>query len=102
MSALARKELREVFGIAAAALAAYLALVVSLMGARVFDWVPGMPRGTREVPFSGGFLAFFTLVSVVFAVALGFRQSAWESARGTYLFLLHHPLRRETVFLTKL
>ena len=36
MRALARKELREVLGIAAAALAAYLALVVSLMGALVF------------------------------------------------------------------
>jgi hypothetical protein len=103
MRALVLKELREVRGIAAAALGGYLVLVASLLGARVFDWVPGMPRGTEEVPFTGsGFAGFFLLVSVLFAVALGFRQSAWESARGTYLFLLHRPVSRDAVFLTKL
>jgi hypothetical protein len=103
MRAIALKELREVFGIAAVALAAYLALVVNLMGARLFDWVPGVPQGTLEVPFTGGgFTTFFVLVSVLFAVALGFRQSAWESSRGTYLFLLHRPVSRDVVFLTKL
>ncbi|HEY7314307.1 MAG TPA: hypothetical protein VH643_33455 [Gemmataceae bacterium] len=103
MKALAWKELREVFGIAAVALGCYLALVVSLMGTMAFYWVPGMPRGPEDVPFtSGGFLGAFTLISVVFAVALGFRQSAWESSRGTYLFLLHRPMRRETIFRTKL
>lgn len=103
MKALAWKELREVFGITAIALGCYLALAVNVMGARVFDWVPGMPAGTNEVPFIGGsFTAFFTLISVVFAAALGFRQSAWESSRGTFLFLLHRPLRRETISLVKL
>jgi hypothetical protein len=103
MKTLALKELREVFAITAAALGAYLALVLNLMGARAFDWVPGMPNGTEEVPFTGsGFSGFFLFISVAFALALGFRQSAWESARGTYLFLLHRPLRRETVFGTKL
>lgn len=103
MKALAWKELREVLGIAAIAAACYLMLVASLMGARVFDWFPGMPRGTHEVPFVGGeFTMFFTSISVLFAIALGFRQSAWESARGTYLFLLHRPLRREAIFLLKL
>jgi hypothetical protein len=101
MRALVRKELREVFGIAAAALGCYLALAANLMGAKVFDWVPGMPRGTREVPFTGDF-ELFSLISAVFAVALGFRQSAWESGRGTYLFLLHRPLSRDAIFLTKL
>ena len=103
MKALALKELREVFGIAAAALGGYLALVVSLIGGKVFDWVPGIPAGTTEVPFTGsGFMVFFTFVSVVFALALGFRQSAWESARGTYLFLLHRPVPRDLIFLIKL
>ena len=102
MRALAFKELREVFGITAAALGAYLALVVNLMGAKVFDWVPGIPAGTNEVPFAGQeFTIFFTFVSVVFALALGFRQSAWESARGTYLFLLHRPISRNAIFLIK-
>ena len=103
MKALMFKELREVFGITAAALGGYLVLVVSLMGARVFDWVPGIPAGTNEVPFTGGgFTGFFTFVSVLFAVALGFRQSAWESSQGTYLFLLHRPVGRNAIFLTKL
>ena len=65
--------------------------------------MPGIPAGTDSVPFAGsGFTEFFVLVAVVFAVALGFRQSAWESGRGTYLFLLHRPAARDTIFLTKL
>jgi hypothetical protein len=103
MKTLALKELREVSGIAAVALACYLALAVNAMGAKVFDWVPGMPRGTTEVPFVGGsFTTFHTFLSVLLALALGFRQSAWESAQGTYLFLLHRPVWRNAVFLTKL
>jgi hypothetical protein len=102
MKALAFKELREVLGITAVALGGYLALVLSLMGAKVFDWVPGMPHGTREVPFTGdGFILFFGFVSIVFTIALGFRQSIVESCRGTYLFLLHRPMAWETIFLTK-
>jgi hypothetical protein len=100
---LALKELRELFGITAAALGGYLALVASLMGAKVFDWVPGMPHGTGEVPFTGmEFLSLFGLISILFALALGFRQSAVEAARGTFLFLLHRPLSRERIFLLKL
>ena len=103
MRALTLKELREVFGITAIALAAYLALVINLMGAKVFDWVPGMPAGTTGVPFvDGDFTGFFVLISVAFAIALGFRQSAWESGKGTFLFLLHRPASRDTIFLTKL
>lgn len=63
---------------------------------------PLMPQAASEAPFLGGsFLSFFGLVGFVFAMALGFRQSAWEGAKGTYLFLLHRPVRRETIFLTK-
>jgi hypothetical protein len=103
MRALAYKELREVYLIALAALGGYLALVASLMGAKVFDWVPMMPAGTHQVPFVGmGFIELFALISTGFALVLGFRQSAWESGRGTYLFLLHLPISREVVFLTKL
>jgi hypothetical protein len=102
MKVLAFKELREVFGIAAVALGCYLALVANLMGARVFDWVPGMPTGTQEVPFTGDdFLFMYVCVSVVFAVALGLRQTALESSRGTFLFLLHRPLPRGGIMLTK-
>lgn len=103
MKALAFKELREVLGITAGALGGYLALVLSLMGARVFDWVPLMPHGTHAVPFAGSeFIELFGFFSIVFAMVLGFRQSLVESCRGTYLFLLHRPLARETIFLTKM
>jgi hypothetical protein len=55
------------------------------------------------VPFTGDeFLSFYLWVSVVFAIVLGFRQTVWESARGTFLFLLHRPLPRGRVMLTKL
>src|SRR5262249_26772101 len=103
MNALALKELRELAGITAVALAAYLALVSSLMGVKVVDWIAGMPNGTSEVPFVGSeFTTFFMYVSVGFALALGFRQSAWESTKDTYLFLLHRPISRNTIFLSKL
>jgi hypothetical protein len=36
------------------------------------------------------------------AITLGFRQSAWEPSQGTALYLLHLPLRRRTIVLTKL
>jgi hypothetical protein len=103
MKALAWKELREVCIIVAAALAWYLALVVNVMGAKAFNWMLWMPQGTMGVPFlDQGFPSVHPLISGLFAIALGFRQSAWESSQGTYLFLLHRPLRRETVFLIKL
>src|SRR5437660_1586611 len=102
MKALALKELRETIGIAAVALALYLALVTNLIGMHLFDWVPAMPRDTKEVPFTdANFSAFFSLVSVILAVALGFRQSAWESAKNTYQFLLHRPVPRHCIFQIK-
>lgn len=103
MKALAWKELREILVILAAALAWYMALTVNVMGAKAFNWMPVMPQGTMGVPFlDGGFSSVHTLISGIFAIALGFRQSVWESSQGTYLFLLHRPLRRETIFLLKL
>jgi hypothetical protein len=103
MKGLVFKELRDIRGIAAIALACYLALVANLMGAKVFAFVPGIPDGTSEVPFTGReFLSYFEWITFVFAAALGFRQTVVESARGTLLFLLHRPLARNVIVLTKL
>lgn len=103
MKALAWKELRETLSIAVIAMLGYAALLVNLMGGRVFYWVPGLPKQPENVPFvSGDFVSVFTVLSFLLAVALGFRQSVWESSRGTYLFLLHRPLPRNAIFLTKL
>jgi hypothetical protein len=36
------------------------------------------------------------------ALTLGFWQTLWESGRGTFLFLLHRPVPRSSVFTIKL
>jgi hypothetical protein len=59
MKALAWKELREVWGLAVVALMGYLALLVNLMGGRVFYWVPGLPRQPEEVAFSPDRFSFY-------------------------------------------
>jgi hypothetical protein len=103
MKALALKELRELRGIAVIALGIYLILVARMMGLKAFEWAPGLPQEQEFPPFSGGeFLSIFALLAVVFAMALGFRQSAWEASQGTLLFLLHRPASRRGIFLTKL
>jgi hypothetical protein len=103
MKALVLKELRELRGIAALALAAYLVLVARLTGVKAFDWVPGMPQEMEFPPFvAGQFQGFFALLTGVFAITLGFRQTAWESSQGTFLFLLHRPISRQAVFYIKL
>jgi hypothetical protein len=103
IKAMMAKELRETLGIGAIALAFYLALVSNLMGMGLFNWVPTMPGWTQEVPFTGSeFLSFYTVVSALLAIALGFRQAFGEDAKGTYQFLLHRPAHRNSLFLTKL
>jgi hypothetical protein len=101
IKALAIKELREVVPFAALGLFVQLLAVAALIGLKPFaDWVPlhqlGVPFQERVVtpPFG--------TVGVVLTLLLGFRQSVWESGQGTYKFLLHRPIRREVIFLTKL
>jgi hypothetical protein len=99
--ALVVKELREVYWIAAVAVAAYLVAVSAQIGAEPFAQLA--PAARAQAPLVGSsFVVAFGAVSAAFAAALGLRQSAWEGGRGLYLFLLHRPLRRETIFLTKL
>jgi hypothetical protein len=100
---LALKELREIAWLAALALVAYAALVGGLMGYAVFSMLPWYPQGSNEIPFISPTFEFsFTMISGALAIALGFCQSAWESVRGTYVFLLHRPVPRPTIFLAKL
>jgi hypothetical protein len=99
--ALVIKELREVYWIAAVAVAAYLVAVSAQIGVQPFARLA--PASGAQAPFAGAsFVVAFGGVSAAFAVVLGLRQSAWEGGRGLYLFLLHRPLRRETIFLAKL
>jgi hypothetical protein len=99
--ALALKELRETAGFAVLATLAYLSIVAGMIGMQPFARVlrkqrDGVPFVDTEV------MQLFTLVAIAFTLALGFRQAAWEANQGTYQYLLHRPLRRSAVFLTKL
>jgi hypothetical protein len=88
-------------GIAAVALAAYALCLSNLFG--VVMLVNLAPTAPYEVPFvAPAFIGLFGVVTVPFAIALGFRQSSWEAVRGTYLFLLHRPVGRQRVFLAKM
>jgi ABC-type transport system involved in multi-copper enzyme maturation permease subunit len=48
------------------------------------------------------FSTMLFFIGAALAITLGFRQSAWEPFQGTALYLLHLPLTRRTIFLTKL
>jgi ABC-type transport system involved in multi-copper enzyme maturation permease subunit len=106
---LVRKELRETRIFAALALGLYLIYLArqtgkwsSLLG-HLVGWVPGMNAEAPDVPFvQGDFLPMLFFIGAALAITLGFRQSAWEPSQGTALYLLHLPLTRRTIFLTKL
>jgi hypothetical protein len=97
---LARKELRETSGIAALALLANLAIVAWPMGVNM---MPGLLPDRNWIPFVDDPVLIWTGAATgVLALALGFRQTAWESIAGTDLFLLHRPLGRRTMIAVKL
>jgi len=87
--ALAAKELRETSLVVLAALVVYAYFATSAMG---FALLPFLGRDIGVIPFVGGiFPGAFIVVSAGLAIALGFRQSAWESMQGTFPLLLHRP-----------
>jgi ABC-type transport system involved in multi-copper enzyme maturation permease subunit len=107
--AIVRKELREIWAFAALALALYVIYVSKLTGkgsgllSSLLGWLPGMNAAAVDVPcVEGGFLPMYFFIGVGLAISLGFRQSAWEPSQGTALYLLHLPLGRRTIYLTKL
>jgi hypothetical protein len=44
----------------------------------------------------------YGFIGFTLAMALGFRQSVWELVKGTAPFLLHRPMSRRAIILTKL
>jgi ABC-type transport system involved in multi-copper enzyme maturation permease subunit len=107
--AIVRKELRETRLFAALAVGVYLIYLSGLTGKwgrplrALFGWLPGMNAEAPDIPFvEDNFLSMFFFIGVALAITLGFRQSAWEPSQGTSLYLLHLPLGRQTIFLTKL
>lgn len=102
---IAIKELRETVGITALGMLAAFYVVTSEMQG-VFPW---SVRQDLAIPFLFGEHAWFvdptyetlTWVAVALAVALGLKQTAWESHNGTYLFLLHRPVEWQWIMATK-
>jgi hypothetical protein len=95
------KELRETFWMALVALGVYLLFIMEqLMG---YD-LKSMVRMERHIiPFATGeFGGTFGVISACLALALGFRQSIWESFRGTWPVLLHRPVSRRWMVGVKL
>lgn len=104
--AIAYKELRESLGVAGLALAAFLFVTMGTMRAQIIPLPPVSQLFVNDqvsIPFvSGGFYSHFMLISAALAIGLGLRQTIGESISGTYLLLLHRPLRREQLFMAKL
>ena len=99
---LAIKELRELVGIISLAALAMLYVLGEETGWKFAPWSSSRVR-TQGVPFlSDDFTFILVLISGVFAIALGFKQSAWENVGNRYYYLLHRPLARNTVFLVKM
>ena len=95
------KELRETYWIALVALGVCVFFIVEqLMGYNL----ESMVRMERPyIPFaSNEFTSPFGFISACLAMALGFRQSIWESFRGTWPVLLHRPVSRRWVVGVKL
>ena len=104
IKALAVKELREILGIGAIALLLFLAVASNMMGLKLLAWISFLPDKTKGgIPFvDPSYAMVFGFLAGAFAIALGLRQSAVESGRGTYLFLLHRPMARAWIFLSKI
>src|SRR5262249_49983781 len=100
LKALVIKELRESAGIVALAIIGAVYALGELTATPVVPW---QSDRLYNYPFVGDWLGwYFWLVAGGLAIALGFRQTAWELGQGSYFFLLHRPLPRARVFGLKL
>jgi hypothetical protein len=98
--ALAIKELRESAGIVVLAVVGAIYMLGELTATPVVPW---QGRQLYSYPFvADGLANDFWILCGALAIALGFRQTAWELGQGTYFFLLHRPIERLQVFKIKL
>jgi hypothetical protein len=94
------KELRETAWIALLAAGAFAVSILGLIGYGLLSMSNERPA---TVPFADGrFVDQLGIIAAVFAIVLGWRQAAWESLRGTSVFLLHRPIARGMIFAIKL
>lgn len=84
------KELRDTLPVICIALIAYVICLVNQIGYPVLPIKTGSYG--KGIPFlDPSTYGLITIVSVCFAIALGLWQTIAESARGTWLLLLHRP-----------
>jgi hypothetical protein len=107
--AIVRKELRETRLFAALAVGVYFLYLSTFIGrwsrpiTVLFETFLPMYVSAPDIPFvEDNFLSMFFFTGFPLAIALGFRQSAWEPSQGTSHYLLHLPLSRSNIFLSKL
>lgn len=98
LKALVWKEARELAPLVALAVVAELMFYFPL---HMFISMNYSSEG--QIPFIGSSLPNWLLVvGAVTGIAIGFWQTSGELTRGTFLYLLHHPIERRNVFLVKL
>jgi hypothetical protein len=106
--ALFKKELRELAPIGLAACLGLLVAVVAQMRLEVFRFLPfsllGLHSGeVASVPFLDRAIHTpLALIAGVIATLIAAHQTGREDLGRTFSFLLHLPMRRTSVFLTKI
>jgi len=106
---LALKEFREIWWLGVAAFLFVGAAVWDGMGLtfdparlRIMSMAELNPAYRHKIPFLHGDLQQFVMMGGgMLAIGLGLWQTLGELFRGTWKFLLHRPLPRQTVILTK-
>ena len=102
-AALVIKELRLAAVVGAAACGAYLLVVAKLANVTGFGWMRTFVEERGLIPFlSDGFAQPFSAVTFLLAVGLAVWQTSSESRGGAWLFLLHRPVSRRAIVLSKL
>jgi hypothetical protein len=102
-SALTLKELRESAGLAALGLAGLGLVALTAIGFSPLGAIFGNSRQTGTIPFLYDSFAWqFALAAGALAMALGFKQSLGDLMGEAQLFLLHRPVSRRTVYVTKI
>ncbi len=103
-TALLYKEFRETLPIAAVGLACLLFVALNAMGYAPIDYVlSGNAQGA--IPFmhwGDNFEDNFRMIAGAFALALGFWHALGDFWGEAHLFLLHRPVTRRSIYLTKL
>jgi ABC-type transport system involved in multi-copper enzyme maturation permease subunit len=98
--ALVIKELRETAWIVLLAAGAFAFSILRLVG---YHPLLGSSERVTSIPFvDGQFLTVFEEIAAAFAIVLALRQSAWESLRGTSVFLLWRPISRGRILAVKM